>query len=79
MKRSERSDAEIQLSKQVVQTFPKKMLYDALSIGLPDPNAEHVAVLAGYELTKHAKDNSHVDVVKNQLAGFIEAWRSKGV
>ncbi len=57
----------------------KKMLYDALSIGLPDPNAEHVAVLAGYELTKHAKDNSHVDVVKNQLAGFIEAWRSKGV
>ena len=36
MKRSERSDAEIQLSKQVVQTFPKRQLEDTTTISIGD-------------------------------------------
>lgn len=55
----------------------KKTLYKAISIGLPEPNSENVAVLASYELSKHAAASEHIEIVKNQLASFIEAWRNK--
>ena len=39
MKRSERSDAEIQLSKQVVQTFPREEL--RFKLGAPTEQVQH--------------------------------------